>query len=112
MTTEKFEVELNSLDKFFSIHCKDKHQEQKIHTFYVNYKDKSYTKEINLCDECKELIDYSIKRLQECPHEEKPRCRKCPSPCYEKTQWKKVAKLMRYSGIKLGVSKLKKRFGF
>jgi hypothetical protein len=58
------------------------------------------------------LIDYSIQRLQNCEHDPKPRCRKCPEPCYDKLQWKKVAKVMRYSGIKLGLLNIKNIFTF
>ena len=57
-----------------------------------------------------ELINYSFDRLNECPHDIKPRCRTCPSPCYEKQEWKKLSKLMKYSGLQFGLIKIKKLF--
>ena len=108
MTNEKFISEVETLKKFFTIHCKDKHTNQKSYVKNLHYKNQTYDVDFHLCDECQTLINYSIQRLQECPHEIKPRCRTCPNPCYEKTQWKKLAKLMRYSGIRLGILKIRK----
>ena len=110
MTTQKFESEINTLDKFFTIYCENKHEDQISHEQDIKYKDKTFKLKTTLCRDCQELLEYSIARLQECPHEEKPRCRKCPHPCYEKNQWKRVAKLMGYSGMKLGLRKIKNIF--
>ena len=110
MKNEKFIGEVETLKKFFTIYCKDKHTKQHNNIKSIDYKSESYDIHLCLCDECNELINYSIQRLQECPHEIKPRCRKCPNPCYEKPQWKKVAKLMKYSGIQLGILKIRKFF--
>ncbi len=112
MQSDKFKSEVQTLKKFFELHCKDKHQNIKDHTKQLNYNDEKIDVELKLCDECMTLLNYSFDRLSECPHDPKPRCRTCPTPCYEKEEWKKVAKLMKYSGIKLGLSKLKKFFKF
>ena len=108
MTNEKFISEVETLKKFFTIHCKDKHLNQNSYMKILQYKNQHYDVSFHLCCECKKLINYSIQRLEECPHDIKPRCRTCINPCYEKTEWKKLAKLMRYSGIHLGILKIKK----
>lgn len=110
MTNEKFISEVETIKKFFTIYCKDKHTHQQNYIRSIDYKNQNYQVELELCDECRELINYSIERLQGCPHEIKPRCRKCPNPCYEKTQWKQLARLMKYSGIQLGILKIKRFF--
>lgn len=111
MNTKKFYDEIETLDKFFNTFCKEHHENQNNHHIKIEYKNSLKSKEIFLCDECYKLISYSIEKLKECPHEEKPRCRKCPNPCYEKQQWKALSKIMRYSGIKLEITtKLKKIF--
>jgi hypothetical protein len=112
MKSEKFISEVETLKKFFTIHCKDKHSLQNSYVRNLKYKNESFNVDFQLCDECKDLINYSIQRLEECPHDIKPRCRTCPKPCYEKAEWKKLAKLMRYSGIQLGILKIKKFFKF
>jgi len=111
MTTEKFTGEVKTLKKFFELHCHDNHTNLKHHCKQLTYNGEKIITELELCDDCIELIHYSFDRLEECPHDPKPRCRTCPNPCYEKSEWKKVAKLMRYSGIQLGILKIKKFFG-
>ncbi len=109
MTHEKFEIEINTLKKFYELYCKDKHENQKDRLEYLQYKNKKFFLELNLCPECHEAISYSFDRLQGCPHDIKPRCRTCPSPCYEKSKWKETAKVMKYSAIKLSLGKIKSR---
>jgi len=110
MQNDKFKGEVQTLKKFFELHCHDKHQNQKNHCKQLLYNDEKINVDLNLCSECIELIHYSFDRLLECPHDPKPMCRTCPNPCYSKDEWKKVAKLMRYSGIQLGLVKIKKFF--
>lgn len=115
MTQEKFIEQVSTLAKFLKANCEDNHSQatkQEINLSLI-YKDKDldYSVYTILCKECKELFYYAHERLSECPHEIKPSCRKCPHPCYEKSRWKQMAKIMRYSGMKLGLTKLKKMFG-
>ncbi len=109
MTLEKFENEINTLKKFFNIYCNDKHQNRDKKEYVIPYKEKTFTLEVCLCNECHNLLNYAISKLQECPNDPKPRCRNCASPCYEKEKYKKMAKMMRYSGMKLGLTKAAKR---
>lgn len=109
MDNAKFNSEVTTLKKFFETYCKDKHEHLKISCTVLKFKGEESTIELNLCDECRKNINYSFNRLEECPHEIKPSCRTCPSPCYEKKQWKKTAKIMKYSGMKLGLTKLKSK---
>jgi predicted amidophosphoribosyltransferase len=111
MTNEKFKSEINTLKKFFEIYCHDKHQYRIMHegNYNIPYNDKYFKLNVTLCDECNSLLSRSIKNLQNCPHEIKPRCRKCPTPCYNKEDWKNVAKIMKYSGMKLGLTKAAKK---
>jgi len=109
MTFEKFEHEIKTLEKFFPIYCNDKHTNQHEKLYKIPYADKTIEFNISLCDECHELLRYAITRLQECPNDPKPRCRKCPNPCYEKDKFKQMAKMMRYSGMKLGLTKAAKK---
>lgn len=106
MTLEKFDSEVKTLKRFFEFYCKNNHKEQSLSTKKLLYKEKEFTLELNLCKDCKEHIFYCFNRLLECPHEEKPRCRNCPNSCYDRIMWKKTAKLMKYSGIRLGISKI------
>lgn len=115
MNIDKFNEELKTLKEFFEFYCNKKHSKQIKNDISLTYKESTIPLRLNLCEECFEKIKYSFERLQECPHEIKPRCRKCPNPCYEKKQWKEVAKIMRFSGINLNLLSLKdkiKKFNF
>jgi len=109
MTVEKFANETETLKTFLQTYCKDKHHNQQQIEQPIIYKNQTFIISTYLCEECQIQYNYSLQKLVECPHEEKPRCRKCPNPCYEKPYWKKLAKIMRYSGLKLGLLKLKNR---
>ncbi len=109
MKINQFEKELNTLKKFFHIYCNDKHQNQYSKEYVFSYKDKHFKFNISLCQECHFLFNYALSKLKECPHEEKPKCRKCPNPCYESHLYKQMAKIMRYSGMKLGLTKAAKK---
>ncbi len=108
MTEEKFNSEFNILKKFFEFYCKNKHEKAKLHIEEITYKKYSHVYELNLCNECISDINYCINKLQNCIHEEKPKCRKCKTPCYDKMMWKKVAKIMKYSGIHLKINAIKR----
>jgi hypothetical protein len=110
MKLEKFENEISTLSKFISLYCNDKHSNQKEIKHKIIYKNIKFEKNLTLCEECEDILKYGFEKLKECPHEEKPRCRKCPNPCYEKYYWKKIAKIMRYSGMKLGLLKIRSLF--
>lgn len=109
MTIEKFEHEIDVLKRFFELYCKDKHENLSQWHIEPLYKNKQVHKNLYLCKECLDAVNYSISRLQDCPHEIKPRCRNCPSPCYDKPQWRNTAKVMKYSGMRLGLTRIKSK---
>ena len=114
MKEEKFISECKTVLKFIQLYCDDKHKivnkkEGKINLIYKN-KNLDISLKYNLCEDCASTFKYSYERLQNCPYEDKPRCRRCPKPCYERNEWKILAKIMKYSGMKLGLTKIKKLF--
>ena len=115
MTFEKYQQEVEIITKFVSLYCKDKHGDvpRKGMSVSLMYRaERAEPIETTLCEECNEVVAYAIARLQGCPFEDKPKCRKCPNPCYERPMWKKVARIMRYSGMKLGMNKLREKVRF
>lgn len=60
----------------------------------------------DLCDECKELLDYAHFRLSHCKFgDEKTTCGKCPIHCYKKDMKIKVKEVMKFSGPRLIIYK-------
>ena len=56
----------------------------------------------DLCSECRELLDYSLARLDHCKFgEAKTKCHKCPVHCYRPDMRDKIRKVMRFSGPRM-----------
>ena len=56
----------------------------------------------NLCDDCKELLNYVRRRLEKCPvKNNKPKCSKCPVHCYKPDMREKIKAVMQYSGPRM-----------
>lgn len=114
MTEEKFIHDSNTVLKFIQCYCDNEHfkNQKNKNSIELNYKHKDLDKSIHydLCQECEEILNYSYIKLQDCIHDEKPSCRKCSEPCYDRTEWKRLAKIMKSSGMRLGLLKIKKLF--
>ena len=55
-----------------------------------------------LCDECRELLDYSIARLDRCRFgNNKTKCHKCPVHCYRPDMRERIRTVMRFSGPRM-----------
>jgi len=55
-----------------------------------------------LCDECRVLLEYSLKRLDKCPYlSKKPVCAKCTIHCYTTDKRDQIRQIMRYSGPRM-----------
>lgn len=60
------------------------------------------TKKNELCEECKELLDYVKYRRSLCPWKNnKPFCSNCKIHCYKKDKQEEIRKVMRYSGPRM-----------
>ncbi|PID26565.1 MAG: hypothetical protein CR982_09865 [Candidatus Cloacimonadota bacterium] len=110
MKIEKFKSEIETVKKFFELYCKNKHKNLVNNNIKLHYKGEEINSSLNLCEDCLKTITYCFDRLVECPHEVKPRCRKCLKPCYGKDEWKAMKKVMKYSGIRVGLSSIKNIF--
>ncbi len=113
MTKEKLTTDSVVLHKFMQIFCDKKHNEvgKKEGVLLVEFDgEKCCDIKYELCEECEKLFLYACHKLEKCPHEVKPSCRKCPDNCYEKPAYKQMAKVMSFSGMYLGLTKIKKLF--
>lgn len=55
-----------------------------------------------LCEECQELYQYGLQRIDRCPFGAgKPTCAKCPIHCYNPTMRARVRQVMRFSGPRM-----------
>lgn len=110
MTRDKLANDSQTLHRFLQLHCDKEHNDvpKKEGTLQVRFHEENICEvPYRLCEECETLFLYAYERLRNCTQEPKPSCRKCLNPCYEKPVWKKMAKIMRYSGMRLGLTKMR-----
>lgn len=59
-------------------------------------------KKKELCNECKELQEYALNRLDHCPYgDNKTFCSKCKTHCYRNDKKEQIRKVMRFSGPRM-----------
>ena len=82
---KKREKEKQLLQIMIQIYCRGNHGKKK-----------------QLCDECKELLEYAQIRTQNCPFmETKTFCSACKVHCYAPEKRRKIQVIMRYAGPRM-----------
>lgn len=82
----RIEREKRTIELMINIYCRKKHK----------------TEKGELCEQCRELLEYANKRLTYCKFgENKSTCSRCPIHCYKKDMKIKVKDVMRFSGPRL-----------
>jgi len=87
--------DLKVLAQFIEINCSNQHQSS------PKVKVEAQGVEVNLCEECCELLSYASHRREVCSLDPKPTCKNCHIHCYLPEMREKIRKVMRYSGIHL-----------
>jgi predicted amidophosphoribosyltransferase len=52
-----------------------------------------------LCADCQDLLTYAEERLDRCPHDPKPKCKHCPTHCYQPEYRARIREVMRSAGM-------------
>jgi len=56
----------------------------------------------NLCESCREFLNYAKVRLRKCPYgENKPTCANCPVHCYKPARKEQAREIMRFAGPRM-----------
>lgn len=80
----RLQREYKTVEAMISIFCNNHHDSQ------------------NICNDCRELTNYALKRLESCPFgEDKTTCAKCPVHCYKPVMREKIRQVMRYAGPRM-----------
>ncbi|MEG6615609.1 nitrous oxide-stimulated promoter family protein [Peptococcaceae bacterium 1198_IL3148] len=88
---QKIDRDIDIVLKFIETYCQHNHQNHHSVTLH--------NKSLALCEECKELSNYAIKRRQNCPKNPKPACKNCDIHCYTPKYREKIKQAMKFSGI-------------
>ncbi|MFI3325856.1 MAG: nitrous oxide-stimulated promoter family protein [Clostridia bacterium] len=81
----KRENEKKLIEKMIKIYCKSKHKTKN-----------------ELCDQCKEILEYSHLRIDKCPFmETKTFCSNCKVHCFRNEKREKIREIMAFSGKRM-----------
>ena len=81
---------------------KKRDREKKVISEMVKLYCRKNHKKRELCDECKEVLNYSLKRIDNCKFmETKTFCSNCKNPCYSPKMKEKVKQIMKFSGPRM-----------
>jgi hypothetical protein len=80
----KIVYEKRIVEKMIRIYCRSKHDQEEF------------------CDECRELLDYALLRLDKCKYgDKKGACGKCTTHCYKPVMREKIKRVMKFSGPRM-----------
>jgi hypothetical protein len=98
--SQKEKRDIQVLIRFVHIFCREKHGENSKKPFSPLFEEIAglIENDIQLCESCSELLSYGMRKRFRCPHNPKPMCKKCHTPCYNRTYRERVREVMRFSG--------------
>jgi hypothetical protein len=83
--SRRIKREKKTIDFMIRLSCRNQHKHEK-----------------GICSDCRELLDYSMKRLDRCQFQEKkPTCANCKVHCYKPSMREKIKQVMRYAGPRM-----------
>jgi len=95
--------DIDVLAKFIQIYCRDLHTEKNRERFLARGRLALYFRHHNLhlCEDCSRLLLHGAAKRMMCSLDPKPRCKKCPMPCYRPGYRESIREVMRYAGRKM-----------
>ncbi|MBN1533611.1 MAG: nitrous oxide-stimulated promoter family protein [Spirochaetes bacterium] len=95
--------DIRVLAQFISLFCRENHGEAPRSALRADGILKKYLagKAPELCIECRRLLLHGAVKRALCPHDPKPRCKKCPDHCYAPGYRERIRGVMRFSGMHL-----------
>lgn len=88
---DRIEREKKTVEQMIRLYCRHHHGGPMFLRYHLIRAD--------LCDECRELLEYAHARLSHCPHGNgKPSCRKCTVHCYAPRRRMQIKRVMAYAG--------------
>jgi len=100
--SRKEKTDIRTLMRFVAIYCRKKHPGGKTPFSFTKFGTEEIEKnQTLLCQDCTRLLTYGLTMRLKCPHDPKPMCKKCETPCYHGEYKSKIREVMRFSGLYL-----------
>jgi hypothetical protein len=100
---ERVRRDIKLLARFMEIYCDNNHADRLKYPLKPRGPIRSYMQGMSpeLCLECSKLLLHAAAKTAMCPYDPKPKCKKCPTHCYDKRYREEIRKVMRFSGMYL-----------
>ncbi len=96
--------DLRVLANFISIFCRENHRAEAKDILPIKdarLRNSLGNKDLELCKDCRRLLNHGIAMLLLCPYDPKPMCKKCQTHCYAPGYRKRIREVMRFSSLYL-----------
>ncbi|MFQ5870034.1 MAG: nitrous oxide-stimulated promoter family protein [Candidatus Zixiibacteriota bacterium] len=95
--------DVSVLARFIDIFCANNHSGDGKSRLQAKGDVADYLKNpsLALCPDCSKLLSHGVSKRISCPYDPKPRCKRCPTPCYAEGYREKIREVMRFSGAYL-----------
>ena len=81
---------------------KKRDREKKVISEMVKLYCRKNHKKRELCDECRDVLNYSLNRIDNCKYMyTKTFCSNCKKPCYSPKMKEKIKQIMKFSGLRI-----------
>lgn len=101
-TEEKNNREIETLALMVAVYCKGNHKGKEKCAAVLKDKNGHSILKHKLCADCKELVQYAHKRVENCRVEDAEAfCSECAVHCYNAEKREKIRTVMRYSGPRM-----------
>ncbi len=101
---DKKTKDIKVLGDFVSIFCRENHSAQAKEPFAIKDDRVRQTlgdQDLELCRDCRKLLNHGIAKLLLCPYDPKPMCKKCETHCYAPGYRERIREVMKFSGLYL-----------
>jgi len=74
-------------------------RDAKVLTAFIGVYCRENHKTDGLCEDCRSVLEYALRRNDKCPLDPKPKCKDCKIHCYKPEMRAKIRRIMKFSGI-------------
>ena len=97
---KRIKKDIDVLARFIEIFCVHNHRDNHKSNVEARGAIGNFLEDLSLklCPDCTRLLLHGVGKRIICPYDPKPRCKKCPTYCYQDEYRKKIKEVMRFSG--------------
>jgi hypothetical protein len=92
--------DIKVLVNFVQVFCTNRHRDQAGCELPADLAD-LFKRGLDLCPDCRALVEYALAKRSACPLDPKPSCKKCHIHCYSPAYRARIREIMAFSGRRM-----------